>query len=289
MPYKIIADSGCDTTPEIREELELIIVPLNITLTSGKEQKEYTDTPDLDITAMLDDMKQSVSMKTSCPSVSDYAEHMYEYDECFIITIAGFLSGSYNSAVVARDMVLEEFPDKKIYVFDSLNASAGELRLTLYVHELITAGYSFEEIIDKTEHFIDNMATVLVLEDLGNLIKNGRMSKMAERVASLLNIYPVLYKRKFHEIRMAAKVRGLNGALSRMIEYIDEWTENKQERSLTLTLSHCEARSRALAVRKHILEKCRAVNEVVITPVSGLSAVYANRGGIVISFEADPV
>lgn len=289
MPYKIIADSGCDSTPEIRERLNLTLVPLNITLISGKEHKEYIDTIDLDIGAMLDDMKNSDSMRTSCPSVTEFAKHMYDHDECFVITLASFLSGSYNSAVAARETVLEEFPEKKIYVFDSLNASAGELRVALYVHELIRDGFSFEAIIEKTEIYIENMATVLVLEDLGNLIKNGRMSKMAERVASLLNIYPVLFKRKVKEISMAAKVRGLNNAFSRMIGYIGEWTASKEDRSLTLILSHCDARNRAHAIRKRILENCDTVKDVIITPTSGLSAVYANRGGIVISFEADPI
>ncbi|MCL2539049.1 MAG: DegV family protein [Oscillospiraceae bacterium] len=285
MAYKLIADSGCDTTEEIRERLNLTLVPLRIMLSTGKE---FTDTLDLNISDMLDEMNESGGLKTNCPSVTDYAKYMYGEEECLVVTIASFLSGSYNSALAARDMVLEEFPDKKIHIFDSLNASAGELRLTLYIHELIEEGCDFDEIVKRGEEFAENVATVLVLEDLGNLIKNGRISKLAEKVANILSINPVLYKRNFNEIRMAAKPRGLKNALNRMIEYIREWTESKPKHSLTLTLSHCEAPERAVAVKQRILETCPAIGEIVVAPTSGLSSVYANRGGIIASFEAEP-
>ncbi len=250
---------------------------------------EFVDTLDLDIQSMLDEMQQSSSLKTNCPSISDYAKFMYDQDECFVITLASFLSGSYNSAVAARDMVLEEFPSKKIHIFDSLNASAGELLLALYIHELDEAGCSFDEIREKGEAYLQNIATIFVLEDLGNLIKNGRISKIAERVATILSIYPVLYKRKAKEIKIACKVRGHGNALNRMVEYISEWTKGKPQKSLTMTMSHCEASERAKSIKTRILETCEAIKDVIIVPVSGLSAVYANRGGIILSFESNEI
>lgn len=284
MAIKLIVDSCCDTTAEIRDELNLSIAPLKILLSSGTE---YEDTLDLDVHEMLDRMKESSSVKTNCPSVSDYAKYMYDNDACFVVTLAGFLSGSYNSAIAARNMVLEEHPDKKIYVFDSLSASAGELRILLYIKELIDAGLSFEEIIPKTESFIDRMSTMFVLEDLGNMIKSGRMSKLAERVASILNIHPVLYKRRIKEIKMAAKVRGFQNALKKMIHIASEWMATKRPKSLIMTMSHCEASERAQSLKEYVLDICPAIRDVIIAPTSGLSAVYANRGGIVVAFEAD--
>ena len=286
MSFKIIVDSVCDTTPEIRERLNLTVVPLGIKLSSGRE---YIDDLELDIHSMIEDMHKSSDVKTNCPSVIDYAKHMYQHDECFVVTAAGFISGSFNSAVAARDLVLEEFPDKKIHIFDSLSASAGELRFALYIGELVESGCTFEEIVAKGELFAENMATIFVLENLENLIKNGRMSRLAERVASILGIYPVLFKRKVREIRMGAKVRGLKNAFERMIVYISEWTKNKASRSLVLTLSHCEAAERAEKMKERILETCDAIKEVIIAPASGVSSVYANSGGIVVGFEADSV
>lgn len=284
MAIKLIVDSCCDTTAEIRDDLNLAIAPLKIQLSSGKE---FEDTLDLDIHEMLDEMKESSSVKTNCPSVTDYAKYMYDNDECFVITLASFLSGSYNSAVAARDMVLEEHPDKKIYVFDSLSASAGELRILLYIKELIDDGLAFEEIIPKVESYIDRMCTMFVLEDLGNMIKNGRMSRLAERLAVILNIHPVLYKRRIREIKMAAKVRGLQNAMKKMVNLACEWMETKKPKSLVMTLSHCEVPERAQSLKEYILDVCPAIKDVVIAPTSGLSAVYANRGGIVLAFEAD--
>lgn len=286
MKYKIIADSCCDTTRKIREELDLELVPLRIFLSQGKE---YIDTLDLDITSMLDDMKLSQSVKTTCPSIDDYLKFMYKYDNIFVITLANFLSGSCSAAIAARDIVLEEFPEKKIHVFDSLNASAGELNLVLYIDSLIKENLSFEEIIEKADRYLDSLATIFVLEDIGNMIKNGRINKITGMVATLLNIYPVLYKLKVKEIHMAAKVRGLNHAFERMIELIAKWTAELQEKSINVTLSHCEALSRAETLREKILISCKAVLDVIITPTSGLSSVYANRGGIIVSFQTVPV
>ena len=282
MAFKLIADSCCDTTAEIREELDLDIVPLRIILASGTE---YIDTVDLNVDELLTNMHKSPGVKTACPSIDDYAQLMYKYDECFLITLADFLSGSYNAAVTAKNLVTEEYPNKKIHVFNSLNACAGELKTVLFIHSLIKEGLSFEEIIRRGELFIENLATVFVLEDLSNLIKSGRMSKLTEKVASFLGIFPVLYKLRIREIRMGAKVRGHHNALNKMVKYIVEWTKRLPEKSITIVLSNCEAPHHAETVKNNILSSCPAVSEVLVVPSSGLSSVYANRGGIVISFE----
>lgn len=282
MEYRIIADSCCDSSRQIREELKLELVPLQILLSSDIE---FHDTLDLDITDMLDQMKESSTVKTACPSVEDYAKYMYKYDKLFVVTLAHFLSGSYNAAVSARDLVLEEYPNKQIHVFDSLNASAGELNVVLYLHSLVANGLSYDEIIMKTNTYIDSLATLFVLEDLGNMIKNGRINKITEKVASILNIYPVLGKLETHEIRMIAKVRGLASALDRMVQLISKWTSELLDKSIDIVLSHCEALARAETIKEHILLSCPAVRDVLVVPTSGVSSVYANRGGIVVSFQ----
>ena len=282
MEYKIIADSCCDSSVMIREDINLELVPLKILFSHNKE---YTDTLDLDIDGMLDDMKYSASVNTACPSVEDYAQYMYKYDNLFVVTLGSFLSGSYNAAAAARDIVLREHPDKQIYVFDSLNASAGELNIVLFINRLVSKGYSFEQIVKRTETYISTLATFFVLEDLTNMIKNGRMSRIAEKVATLFGIHPVLYKFDVKEIRLAAKVRGLQHAFERIVEYIEKWTNELLEKSVDVILSHCEAEARAELIKERILFTCKAIHDVIVVPTSGLSAVYANRGGIIISFQ----
>jgi len=282
LKFKVIADSCCDTTDKIRQDLELELVPLKILLA---QDIEYLDSLDLDVSAMIDEMNQSASVKTACPSIEDYVEYMHRYDNLFIVTIAHFLSGSYNAAIAARELVLEEFPDKTIHVFDSLNASAGELNIVLFINSLISKGLSFEEIIVETNTYINSLVTLFVLEDLSNMIKNGRMSRITERVASILNIYPVLGKRDTNEIRMMAKVRGLSNAFDRMTESVSRWTEELPAESIIVTLSHCDAAVRAATIKENILMSCSAAKDVIIVPTSGVSSVYANRGGIVVSFQ----
>ncbi len=157
---------------------------------------------------------------SACPSVEEYAEQMRRCDACIVVTLSGKLSGSYNSARVARDMVLEESPGKQIHILDSESASAGELRLALYLKELIDAGEDFDTVVEKSTRFMESMRTLFVLEDLGNLVKNGRLNKVSGIVASVLSLCPIMSDDGHGEIRMAAKARGMKQALMKLTSLI---------------------------------------------------------------------
>ncbi|NLL91890.1 MAG: DegV family protein [Ruminococcaceae bacterium] len=281
---KIIVDSCCDTTEEMRDEIDLLIAPLKISLSDGYE---VVDSLDLDIENLLNRMQKSKWLKTNCPSVEDYYSLMERCDECIVITLADFLSGSYNSACAAREMIIENYPDKKVYVLNSQSVASGETLLALYIDKLIKEGMSFEDITTKAEIFAEKMCTVFVLEDLGNMVRNGRIDKVTEKIISLLNIYPILYKFKSKEIKVAAKVRGLKNSLNRMTNLIGEWTSPIKPKSIILTMSQCCCFERAVELKDRILSECNAIKDVIISATSGLSSVYASRGGIVIAFLAE--
>ena len=282
MSIKIIADSGCDSSTEIREELDLELVPLTITVSGHPEMKDEVS---LDTKYLLDIMNASKEpARSACASIDDYAKRMIAYDESVIITLSQRLSGSYNSACVARDMVLNIYPDKKIYVFDSKTASAGELRVAFFIDSLKKIGDTFETIIEKTDNFIDNFRTMLVLEDLSTLVKNGRLSKVKGIVSSVLSIHPILADNGKGEIEALHTVRGLNQAFAKLVSTVQEFTCNKIPQSVKLILSHCHAPERAQQVKQAILDTCQAIKEIIVVPTGGISTMYANQGGIVVAF-----
>lgn len=281
MPIKIIADSCCDTTPQLREQLDIAIAPLTIRLPDGKE---YVDAPGLDTKEMLDEMHaQDGSAQSNCPSVGEYAELMRQNDASVVVTLSSRLSGSYNSAVAARELVLEDEPDKKIHVIDSKSASAGELNIALKLGELRDQGLSFEELVAAAEQHVAQMHTLFVLEDLDNLIKNGRITKLKARIAALLKIYPVLSGNDGN-IQVDHNVRGLENAHQKLIEMIESATQSIKRRTLNLTLSYCECKERAERFAQKVKAQCKAVKDIAVIPTGGLSSMYANRGGLVVAF-----
>ncbi len=282
MSIKILADSCLDTTPQLREQLDVELVPLTIYL---REDVEFIDDLSLDTGKLLKEMAASKnSPKTACPSVEEYAKRMKAYDECIVITLSSKLSGSYNAARLACEMVCEEYPNKKIHVVDSESAAAGQLRIALLIDELRAAGADFDTIVEKAEALKRAMHTLFVLEDLSNLVKNGRMSKVKGLAASVLSLHPVLSDDGAGEIKQLSVVRGMKNALSRLVDTVAEITVGEPDRSRLVTLTQCNCPKRAEDIKYDILVRCHAIRDVIIAPAAGISTVYANNGGVVLAF-----
>ncbi|MEG0750523.1 MAG: DegV family protein [Oscillospiraceae bacterium] len=281
MSLAIIADSCCDTTPEIREKLGVILVPL--TIESGPNS--FIDDLSLDTDKLLASMDESKeATHSACPSVETYAEHMRNSDESIVVTLSSKLSGSYNSARLACELVKEETPQKKIAVFDSKSAASAELLIALFVDKLRSLGESFEAVVAKTDEYINSLHTLFVLENLSNMVKNGRMSKVKGIVASVLSIHPVLADDGSGEIRILHTVRGLNHSLDKLVSCVCEFAETHPANSRVLAISHCNCAERAEQIRDDIMAHSRAFSEAIIVPARGISTVYESAGGVVIAF-----
>ena len=185
---------------------------------------------------------------------------------------------------IGREMVLERSPEKKIHIFDSESASAGETLIALMLRDRIDGGHSFEDIVAEMTAFIARMKTRFVLEDLSNLVKNGRISKVAGLLSGMLSLRPIMGDDGHGSIAAIEKVRGTQNAMRRLVELIAEGTREAAASSLTMVLSYCNCPERALMLKKEFLEKCAALREVILVPTSGLSTVYAYDGGIVLAY-----
>ena len=280
MNIQIIVDSCCDVTDALRNVLSLSLASLKITV-----GEHFYEDGTIDTGVLVADMKACrTAPTTACPSPEEYAALMSRADASLVVTLSSKLSGSYNAACVGRDLALEKAPEKKIHVFDSESASAGETRIALLLRDMIDGGMGFEEIVEKTTAFIANMKTHFVLEDLGNLVKNGRISRTAGFVGTMLNLRPIMGENGHGEIIPLEKVRGTANAMRRLVELVAEETDHLPAASKLLVLSHCNCQERALQLKKAFLERCAVFKDVIVVPTGGLSTVYANDGGIVIAF-----
>ena len=278
----ILADSCCDLSPELLKKTQARVAPLTITI----DDTHYVDDGTVDIPPYLAAMKASKNpVRSACPSPDLYAEDIKAADDdCFIITLSSKLSGSHNAAVLGVQLAEEDMPEKKVHVFDSESASAGETYLALMIHDLIDAGKSFEQIVETVEEKIRSMHTLFVLDSLDNLVKNGRISKTIALLANVLSIRLLMSDDGHGAIKNISKARGIKGALTQMVETCRKHTEGLAAASQRLVISYCNCPERARQVRDMIREKCPAIGEIVMTPTSALSSMYANDGGVVIAY-----
>lgn len=281
MSIQLIADSCCDLAQWMKDTIKLKAAPLTVRVA----QTEFVDDGTVDTDVMLDYMAaKKEGAASACPSPESYAQLMREADHSMVVTLSAKLSGSYQAACMARDMVLEESPEKKIHIFDSESAAAGETRIALLLHDMIQSGKSFEHIVERAEAFIRTMRTLFVVEDLSNFIKNGRLKKLPGMMASALSLCPLMSDNDHGEVTAVKKVRGVQKALSALVDEVAQQTVGRAKQSLTLVLTHVENENRAASVKEALLKRCPALAKVEIVKAGALSSMYASRGGIIVAF-----
>ena len=275
---QFVVDSCCDISPEMIEEFPTYKVPFTMSFSD----KSFIDDETMDTGLFIKEMQSHAEApQSACPSPGLFAEKFKQAKHTFAITITSRLSGTYNSAVLAKDMVQQEDPEKKIHVFDSLSASSGEALIYLKLKEYLRQNLDWNTIIEKMEYFIKKeMNTLFVLEDLTNLMKNGRLSKLAGHFAMLLSIKPLLFAED-GQINVKEKIRGSKKAVDRMIATIGENCNNISER--ILVISHCNNGERAQYIKEEV-EKLYDFRQIHIVKTAGLSTLYAADKGVIISY-----
>ncbi len=277
---KILVDSGCDLMriETIAEGIVYDRVPLKILM----GDKEFVDDETMDVAQMVEEMYTYPGKTSSaCPSPEEWAVHFRDAEESYVITITGALSGSHNSAMVAKHMVEVEDPSKKIYVLDSLSAGTEMTLLVQKLHELLQADVPFEEVCRQMDAYSRNHTRlVFVLYSIENLVKNGRVSKIAGMAAGLLNLSIVAKATEKGEIGPIGKARGKKKGARLVLEEM----EQQGYRGGKVILSHCQNPDGVEMIKETISEKYEnAVFESMET--RGLCSYYAERNGLMIGYE----
>ncbi len=278
MSYRIIGDSCTDLPKSLKEDPHFKLVPL--TLIVG--DVSVVDNETFNQQDFLRRVKEYPhSPKSACPSPEDYMKHFDTDGDIYIVTLSSPLSGSYNSAELAKKLYLEEHPKKKIEVFDSHSASVGQTLIAMKIKELIEANHPFEKVVEKVHAFRDSIKTKFVLESLDTLRKNGRLSNLQAIIASALNIKPVMGATQEGNICKIDQARGINKALTLMAKCIGDDVVKPTER--ILGIAHCNNRERAEFVKSEILMRI-PFKDCFIVDTNGVSSLYANEGGIITAY-----
>lgn len=277
MSFRVVIDSCGELTEEMKKSGKFISAPLLM------QVDEYTiiDDETFDQADFLKKIAASPNCpKSSCPSPEVY---MKAFDcgvnHAYAVTLSAELSGSYNSAVLGKNLYLEKYPDAKVHVFNSCSASVGETLIGMKIQECEEAGMVFDEIVEMVENYIAEQCIWFVLENLDTLRKNGRLSRVKAFVATALRIKPVMSATNEGVIVQLDQVRGMNKALVKMVDYIVEKLNHSEDR--VLAISHCNCLERAELLKDAILKRLN-FKDVIIMDMAGISSMYANDGGIIV-------
>ena len=277
MSYKIIVDSCGELTEEMKRSGYYETASLSIDI----DEHHIVDDETFDQKSFLALIAQSPnSPKSSCPSPETYmAGYRCEAERVYAVTLSAELSGSYNSAVLGKNLYHEEYGEKDIYVFNSRSASVGETLIALKIQECEEAGMEFEEVVRTVEGYIEGQHTYFVLETLETLRKNGRLKGIKSLMASALNIKPVMGSTPQGTICQLGQARGMKKALEKMIDEVARGVKRPEEK--VLAISHCNCPERAGRVKELLLERMRP-RDVIVLDTAGISSMYAADGGIIV-------
>lgn len=279
MSYKIVVDSCCELPGEYGTDARFQTIPLGLQVGDWHimDDENFNQVEFLQKVASTPECP-----KSSCPSPEKFMESYHtDAERVYVVTLTGKLSGSYNSAVLGKNLYEETYGEKNIHVVDSASASCGETQLALKAMELEESGkYTFEEIVEKLETFRDEMETYFVLDNLDFLKKNGRLTGLKALAATTLNIKPIL-KAIDGEIAQAGQAVGVKKALAKMAEMIVD--KMKKTGHDVMVISHCNNLQRAETVRDLILKRTDLIKKVIIQDTAGVASLYAADGGVIVS------
>jgi len=277
MAIRIVIDSTADVTQEIIEKHDLKMVPLKVNF----ENESYLDKVELTTSMFFDKLAQAEkSPTTSQPSPGDFvqafSEVLLEGDQVLGIFLASELSGTYDSARMAKEMIGSD----NIRIVDSKSVCLGAFALILEAIELVNQKKGIDEIVDELERVKGSIVAVAGLDTLKYLEKGGRLSKGQAVIGSLLNIKPVIGI-KDGAVSVIDKVRGKN----KMIKWLDEWIEknNFDLSNKTVLLFHGQSYDQLKALREVIEEKYRIKN-IIEQEVGAVIGTHSGPGVLGIGF-----
>lgn len=271
---KIVTDSGCDLPDQLLAKYDIDMIPLSVHF----GDKTYLDRFNLSVDQFYEMLTTDENLpRTSQINPEQYLEvfehHLNQDTEILVIGLSLKLTGSLQSAKIARDMLNTD----KIHIFDSKSASLGEGLYVLKAAELIKDGLNIESIINELENYQQEAYGLFVLDSLKHLLRGGRLSRTSATIGSLLNIKPVLCFANTGEILVKERVRSQKKALDLIIERFKEQEMDFTQKRIAI------AHTKSLAIAEEfaeVVEQELKPKDIVLNTGGSAVATHVGVGGI---------
>ena len=278
MTFKLITDSTADLDESWAKDQDVEILGLHITLDGQVYETvgENRLTSDL----LLERMKNGSKPTTSQINVGQFEEAFRRQAEAgeavLYLAFSSVLSGTYQSAVMAREMILEEFPEATIEIVDTLAAAGGEGYLSILAVEARDQGKSLEETKAMIEDILPRLRTYFLVDDLYHLMRGGRLSKGSAIIGSLVNIKPLLWIEADGKLVPIAKVRGRKKGMREMLQLASQDLAHS-----TAIVAYSTDLDGAQALKDSLLESS-AIDQVLIMPLGPVIATHVGPGTLAV-------
>lgn len=275
MNIRLVSDSTANLIemPDIPFES----VPMKIII----GEREFVDDTNVSVAEMMQVMKgHKGKTSTACPGVQDWLDAFGDADVIYGTTITSGLSGSYNSAAIAANQYMEKYPDRKVFILDSLSAGP-ELELIMEkFRELAMANLPFEDVCEEIKAYLARTRLIFSLESLENFARNGRVNHAVAAIVGVLGIRVVGRASDEGTLEPIHKARGEKAAIQKIIKHIMESGYNGGR----ARISHTENPSMAEAIRAAIVKHFPDA-DVRIRENRALCSYYAETGGVLMGYE----
>ena len=281
--YKLVVDSCCDITEDMKTWQNFEIVPLVLSVGDYSVLDDENFDQDDFIGRIV---KTGTLGKSACPSPDAFAKAIEgDYDEVYLMTITDKLSGSYNSAVNGVELYRESHSDnKKIHVFNSLSTSGTETIMAHKIKELADAGTPFDDVVSTVEDYcVNHNGLFFCLESLDALKGNGRLFNLGAKVIETLRVKLICERTDYGNITVAGKDFNQNRAFGKMAKLVADRTKGCDLKGETCIVSHVCCKEKAQHVADLILAECN-FGRMIVQKASGLNSLYASNGGIIVSY-----
>lgn len=283
MGYILASDATLDLPVDLIEKYGIEVVPMAFTL-DGEEILHYPDERNMTTEAFYDALKQGKKSVTSQINPAAYVEFftpiLEKGEDILYICFTSGLSGTYQSALIAKDMLIEDFPERTISVVDSRCASAGQGYFVYLAAVKKEEGLSLSELEEWILAHRNRIAHWFTVEDLFHLQRGGRLSFAEAMLGSALKIKPIISVDEEGKLYVENKVRGNKKSVEYMIGKINDTMDEEEH---TVFIAHGDAEERALQLKEKLLEKTEADN-IQITKIGPVIGSHTGPGMLAVLF-----
>lgn len=282
--FIIMTDSCVDLPAKLADELELKVIPLSINI-EGKVYHNHLDEREITVKEFYDKLRKNIVTTTSMINPNEFKDFMEGYlkegYDILSISFSSALSGTYNSSIIAKDELLELYPDRTIYTIDSLSASLGQGLLVTYAARLKQAGKSIEEVRDFVEENKLRLSHLFTVGDLNHLRRGGRLSYAKAFLGTVLKIKPLLHVNNEGKLVQTGSTRGRKQSIMKMVERMKDTIENPKDQ--IIYISHGDVLEEVLELKRTIIKELN-VKDVMINHVGPVIGSHSGIGTIAIFY-----
>lgn len=272
---KLVADSSSDMMTF--EGIDYRCASLKIVTA----EKEYVDNESLDVKGMVDDLRMyNGRSSTSCPNTEDWLRCFCESEYVFCVTITAALSGSYNSACLAKKQYEQSHPGRRVHVINSKSTGPEMLLIMEKIKELVENGMEFDDICGEIDGYMQKTGLLFMLRSMKNLANNGRVSHIAAKMAGVLGIRALGKASYKGELEMLDKCRGERNSVEAVVRHLKQLGYKGGK----IRISHCY-NEELIMLLKEKLESEFGKTDMKIRICRGLCSFYAEAGGLLVGFE----